>query len=151
MASGMNSADILRGAADIFERKSKEYGNNYKQIGHVMAALFPEGLTIRTPQDWNKLHLFLLGMVKKTRYSQNFFAGHADSLLDNIVYGAMLAEVDADSAERPLAPAPAAPKPSAPAPAPILHQPAEPFNPPGAEPIGRPAPRMHDEIKSFLE
>ena len=88
-----NPAERLREAAEVYEHKSKEYGDNYKQIGHVMAAMFPSGLKIQTPDQWNKLHLFLLGMVKKTRLAVNFGEGHDDSLIDDMVYDAMLLEV----------------------------------------------------------
>lgn len=95
-----NPAERLREAAETYEQKSKEYGNNYKQIGHVMAAMFPAGLTITTPGEWNKLHLFLLGMVKKTRFAVNFDGGHDDSLLDDMVYDAMLLETVGEEGQR---------------------------------------------------
>lgn len=97
MAGRVTPPEALRGAAETYETKSKEYGDNYKQLGSVMAAFFPRGLTIKTPEDWNKLHLFLLAVVKKTRFSQNWDKGHPDSLLDDMVYTAMLAEVSSEA------------------------------------------------------
>ena len=63
--------------------------------GKAMEAIFPEGLTIKTADDWNRIHLFLLNMVKVTRYANNYnTGGHEDSLRDAIVYNAMLQFVD---------------------------------------------------------
>lgn len=94
----MKPQKYLNIAADTYDAKSKIYGDNYKMIGKVLAALFPEGLKLKGEEDFNRFHLFLLSLVKKTRYAVNFDAGgHEDSVLDDIVYLAMLQEVDADS------------------------------------------------------
>lgn len=60
-----------------------------------MVALFPDGLTLKTADDWNRAHLFLLGVVKQSRYAVNFEkGGHRDSARDLTVYSAMLEAVD---------------------------------------------------------
>jgi hypothetical protein len=91
----MKADEQLYAAAHTFRKKREEYGNNYLVIGKLMAAMFPEGLTVKTEEEWNRLHLFLLSIVKISRYANNYDkGGHADSILDNIVYLAMLHELD---------------------------------------------------------
>jgi hypothetical protein len=48
------------------------YGNNYLNVGRAMVAMFPDGVTINSADDWNRLHIFLLGVVKLTRYANNW-------------------------------------------------------------------------------
>lgn len=87
--------DLLRKAAQTYEERGRVYGDNYKLFGHVLAAMFPSGLTIRSVDDWNRIGIFVQVMSKVTRYANNFTkGGHEDSLLDNSVYSAMLAELD---------------------------------------------------------
>lgn len=91
----MTPDEYLSAAATTFCEKRKQYGNNYRVIGKVMSAMFPNGLMIKTEEDWNRIHLFLLSMVKKTRYANNYEkGGHEDSVIDDIVYLAMLHEID---------------------------------------------------------
>ncbi len=98
----MKANDILREAATIYEQRNKVYGDNYLRVGKVMEAHFPDGLFVRTADDWNRLHLFLSGVVKDTRYVTNWnIGGHADSSRDSAVYSAMLEEIDLEIKERP--------------------------------------------------
>lgn len=92
--SKQTPADTLRSAADLFERKNKEYGSGHKRHGAVMAALFPEGISLDGPEDFGRFAVFELMVVKLVRYSANFGAKHADSLNDLPVYAAMLKELD---------------------------------------------------------
>lgn len=87
--------EYLEDCAQTYHEKHKIYGDNFLIIGQAMAAIFPEGLTVKTANDWNRLHLMLLNMVKVTRYANNYNkGGHEDSLRDSIVYNAMLQYVD---------------------------------------------------------
>lgn len=87
--------EMLRESAETYEQRNLLYGDNYKKFGWVMAALFPEGMIIRSVDDWNRIGTFIQVMSKVTRYSQNFGAGgHDDSVLDISVYTAMLRELD---------------------------------------------------------
>jgi len=54
-----------------------------------MAAMFPDGVVLKTPEDHNKWHLFLMAMVKATRLA-NTNLQHEDSAHDASVYMAML-------------------------------------------------------------
>lgn len=93
--------DILREAAQTYEERNKVYGDNYIRVGKVMQAHFPSGLFVSTADDWNRLHIFLLGVVKDTRYITNWdTGGHMDSIRDRTVYSAMLEEIDTEITER---------------------------------------------------
>lgn len=92
----LNAGDLLAKAAETYRERHKVYGDNYKLVGAVMEGLFPDGLTIKTAHDWNRLHILLLLVIKQTRYVQNWATGgHQDSIHDAAVYSAMLEEIDA--------------------------------------------------------
>lgn len=89
------ASDVLREGADLYEQRNAVYGDNYLQFGHIMAAMFPNGLTVKTADDWNRLGVLVQCMAKGSRYANNFSTGgHADSSLDASVYWAMLSEID---------------------------------------------------------
>lgn len=82
-------------AANTYLERSRQYGDNYMKFGFVAHALMPGGVIISTPEDWNRIHLFIMKLVKITRYAENWSnGGHVDSIDDDLVYTAMLAEVD---------------------------------------------------------
>jgi hypothetical protein len=68
----IETVKILRESADTYEERNKVYGDNFLKVGAIMSALFPDGLTVKTPDDWNRLHILVLGVVKQTRYVQNW-------------------------------------------------------------------------------
>jgi hypothetical protein len=85
---------LLRAAAKTFEERNALYGDNYKHFGHVMAATFPNGLTVADAESWNRLGLLVQTVSKMTRYAANFErGGHQDSAHDLCVYAAMLEEL----------------------------------------------------------
>jgi len=85
----------LEEAVEIYKARNAVYGNNYELVGETMKGLFPNGLTLTTAHDWNRLHIFLLIVVKLSRYVVNWNnGGHADSMDDIIVYAALLGEID---------------------------------------------------------
>lgn len=90
-----DAAKILREAAQTFEDRNAVYGNNFLNVGKVMAGFFPDGLKVKSADDWNRLHIFLLQVIKMTRYVNNWqVGGHPDSIHDNTVYSAMLEMID---------------------------------------------------------
>lgn len=87
--------EMLRECASTYEQRNAMYGDTYKRFGHVLSAIFPDGLTIKGVDDWNRLGCFILKMGKVTRYAANYTrGGHDDSLLDDAVYTTMLRELD---------------------------------------------------------
>lgn len=85
-------AHIMDEMALTFRARNAIYGDNYKVVGAVMAALFPNGVELKTPLDFVRWHLFELKVVKLTRLA-NAGLAHIDSIHDDAVYGAMLEAV----------------------------------------------------------
>ena len=54
-----------------------------------MVALFPEGVELKTQEDFNTWHLFELMIVKLTRFANSNLT-HVDSIHDCAVYAAMV-------------------------------------------------------------
>jgi hypothetical protein len=90
----MNAGEILQQAADTFKARNAEYGNNYKDTGAALLALFPGHKlpAITTPEQANRLCLVIACLSKLTRYTHSFDKGHKDSARDLAVYAAMLEE-----------------------------------------------------------
>lgn len=87
--------EILMDLADLFRQRNQEYGNTYWMHGHVMRALFPEGLRLETEGDFTRLGIINMIVSKLCRLCQNWSrGGHHDSAIDSSVYFAMLAEVE---------------------------------------------------------
>jgi len=83
------AADILAEMADTYRERNKVYGDNYKLVGDVMMALFPNGVKLETAEQFNIWHLFELIVVKITRFA-NSELQHEDSIHDLAVYAAMV-------------------------------------------------------------
>lgn len=84
----------LRSLGNIYDERSKVYGDNYKHFGKVMLGCFPRGITLQSEKDFTRFCIFVQKVSKLTRYAQSFAKGHPDSLDDTSVYSQMLAEVD---------------------------------------------------------
>ena len=80
---------ILQTMANTFRTRNKVYGDNYKRVGDVMKALFPNGVQLKTAEDFNRWHLFELAIVKITRFTTTGMT-HVDSVHDAAVYLAMV-------------------------------------------------------------
>lgn len=88
--------NILEAAAATFADRNKQYGGNYKRIGDLLMAIFPEGgiPVVNTKEDANRLNLLIDCLGKLQRYAHAFKqGGHKDSAHDLIVYAAMLEEM----------------------------------------------------------
>jgi hypothetical protein len=89
--------ELLRACATTYEERNKLYGDNYKKFGRVMEAMFPNGLTLRSIQDFNRYGIFVQCVSKIMRYGENLEkGGHQDSAHDLSVYAAMLEELTDD-------------------------------------------------------
>lgn len=89
--------DRLKSLGDIYRERNKLYGSNYKQHGHLLASMFPNGLTLKTAEDFNRFAMFIQVTHKVTRYGKSIEfgqGGHLDSCDDIAVYCQMLAEYD---------------------------------------------------------
>lgn len=87
--------DRLKRLGALFEDRNKTYGAAYKYFGKTLAGMFPNGLTLKTEEDFNRFAIFVLAAGKFCRYARAFDkGGHPDSLNDTSVYMQMLAEYD---------------------------------------------------------
>jgi hypothetical protein len=86
------AADILEAMAATFRERNKVYGDNFIRVGDMMAALFPNGVELQTPDDFVRFHLLELSVVKLTRFAVSGLT-HIDSIHDSAVYDAMLESV----------------------------------------------------------
>lgn len=90
-----NAGDILVEGGKTFIERHKVYGNNFLKVGGMCVAMFPDGLILRTAEDFIRFELLMMKIVKQSRYAENFSkGGHADSIHDDMVYSAMLEHVD---------------------------------------------------------
>lgn len=85
----MNGGDILADMAETYRERGKLYKDNYLRMGPVMTALFPEGVVLRSEQDFIKWHLLDWAVGKITRFASTGMT-HIDSIHDAAVYLAML-------------------------------------------------------------
>ncbi len=101
------ASQLLHKSADLFAERNAVYKDNFRMVGAIMKAMFPDGPPkLETEHDYNRWHLFELSIVKLTRYAINYNAGgHADSIDDQIVYLAMVAALDYEAGNRERPPA----------------------------------------------
>lgn len=88
-AATKTAADILADMADTYRERNKIYGDNYKRVGHIMTALHPIGIELKTAEDHELFHLWSLMIVKLSRFAVSGLT-HEDSVHDLCVYGAMV-------------------------------------------------------------
>jgi hypothetical protein len=85
----MRPEEILEAAAATFRERNAVYADNYKKVGEVMAALFPDGVTLKNEYEFKRWHIFELIVIKLTRLVNAGF-DHRDSIRDIAVYAAIL-------------------------------------------------------------
>jgi hypothetical protein len=83
------------------QERGATYKENYIALGKTMVAMFPNGITLKTEEDFIRYDFFNWMMGKMTRFAQAD-CRHVDSVMDASVYGAMLAAfVTIHDIERP--------------------------------------------------
>lgn len=79
----------------LFEERNALYKDNYKHFGKTLVGLFPNGITLKSEEEFNRFAIFLQITHKQSRYAQSILnGGHPDSLDDISVYAQMLQEYD---------------------------------------------------------
>jgi len=92
----VTALENLEAALDLYRERNAVYKDNYKCMGRLLLALFPEGgvPAITSEEDANRLNIIIDCLGKLQRYAFQFAeGGHRDSARDLIVYAAMLEEV----------------------------------------------------------
>lgn len=82
---------ILEQAAATFAERNAVYQDNYKAVGPIMAALFPDGAPPELLHS-DHFHLLELIVVKLTRFARTG-STHKDSMRDIAVYAAMIESI----------------------------------------------------------
>ena len=82
----------LHRAIITHESREATYGpDGSTRLGEALAAMFPGGLTLTTPQDFARFHLFQMTVAKANRYAANWSrGGHLDSAHDAGIYALLL-------------------------------------------------------------
>lgn len=86
--------DHLEAAVALYRERNESYGLSFDRDGEVMKALFPNGFTIKTAEEFSKLFTVFNIVMKLMRYIHGMEigdGGHKDSADDLIVYSAILA------------------------------------------------------------
>lgn len=85
----------IKDLAALYEQRNAVYGDDYKRHGSIMEQLFPKGIFLKSPSDFNRYAILQNMVTKLNRYAANFpEGGHVDSLDDITVYSQMLQELD---------------------------------------------------------
>lgn len=87
-------SQILSEAGEFYEGRAAVYGEAHKKHGKIMEAFFPEGMKLKTAEDFYSWHIFELVVVKMNRIARCMMRGeeHHDSWKDTMVYSAMKLE-----------------------------------------------------------
>lgn len=91
--------ELLRSMADTFEERNAGYKDNFKVVGAVMEAMFPNGVELKTADDYNRWHLFELMIVKMTRFTNSGLT-HKDSIHDSAIYAAMVESLTKENSNK---------------------------------------------------
>lgn len=83
----LKTMDEMR--ATLLERGAT-YGDNYNMMGVVMKALYPDGITLKTEDDFIRWHWVDWTVGKLTRWVKTGM-NHEDSIKDAAVYVTFLA------------------------------------------------------------
>jgi hypothetical protein len=86
--------DLLADAAETYRTRRAVYGPSERKSGDVLQALFPDGLTLTTADEWTRFGIFIQIVSKLCRYTHDFSKGHVDSIHDAGVYAFMLERED---------------------------------------------------------
>lgn len=91
----MKVEDYIKEIERIRADRKAKYGDNWKAIGDIMIGFFPNGLQLKTAQDFGRLHLFYHMIGKLSRYAAaSPKAGDPDSLTDLSLYALLTRAFD---------------------------------------------------------
>lgn len=85
---------IIEEAAKTFKERQAVYGDNYELAAKAIEAFFPNGIPLKTVQDHERFHIFMLIIIKLSRYANSWNKPHQDSIHDAGIYSFMLEAID---------------------------------------------------------
>lgn len=99
----MSTIDVLNKAIQTNASHYTKYGDSYLKVGKVMEILFPDGVTLKTKEDFTRFHLleWLVGKICRYVYFwEDVKYADSDSIFDASVYAAMIASFDQEIREK---------------------------------------------------
>ena len=91
---------IFKESLDTIIEREALYGSGSGDLGRALHALFPEGVTLATPEDFARFSDFQQVVAKLNRYAKSFSdGGHLDSIHDAGNYAKLLEAQDRRIAE----------------------------------------------------
>lgn len=94
MSTAVRAAALLNLAADTMRDRDAEYASSDTRTAAILAAMFPEGIELKSVKDFHRYHFVVMIAIKMGRYAANWPNGHEDSLIDLATYSAMLLASD---------------------------------------------------------
>jgi len=98
--AGQHAIERLEKATATYRERNAQYNDSFSRWGPIFEALFPYGVDVRTPDDWNRLTTLGHIVDKLTRYTTDFHHPHEDSIHDLGVYAFILQGIDAEVRHR---------------------------------------------------
>lgn len=83
----IQGSKILEDMANTYRERNALYKSNYLKVGKILAILYPEGVHLKTAEDFTRWHFIDWMIGKLSRFSVN---NHPDSIHDLAVYAAMI-------------------------------------------------------------
>ena len=87
-------SNIMEKAIATLESRHKVYGDSYKLTANALESFFPDGICLKSSKDHERFHIFMLIVVKLSRYSNNWTKPHKDSIHDAGIYSFILEHID---------------------------------------------------------
>jgi hypothetical protein len=87
-------SEVMEEASKTFKARQAVYGDNYKLAAEALKAFFPDGVDLKTSEDQERYHIFMLIVVKLSRYANGWKSPHQDSIHDAGIYSFMLEAID---------------------------------------------------------
>lgn len=97
--AGEHAIRIMEESLALYKERNAYYGDSFSRWGPVFTALFPDGVRVRTDDDWNRLTCLGHVIDKLVRYTTDFHRPHQDSIRDLGVYAHILEGLDAAASE----------------------------------------------------
>ena len=82
--------ESFKRSMDTIMEREGQYGAGPLTVGGALASIFPEGVTLRTPEDFARFFYLTMVQMKLSRYANAFHEGSPDSSHDGANYFKLL-------------------------------------------------------------
>lgn len=97
--AGEHTVESLEKALATYRERNAVYKDSFKRWGGVLRALFPDGVRLKTEDDYNRFTCLGHVVDKLVRYTTDFSKPHHDSTLDLGNYAFILRGLDLEMDE----------------------------------------------------